>query len=290
MVFVWPTAGVLFFFIPMLAWRYFHRTGKQTRSLERYFPGLARRSHIPFCLFLLAVVFGILGTMRPVVNVTVLAGRILVVFAVDVSGSMSYSDIKPTRLEAAKSMIGDFIDRQDDSVVVGIVAFSDTATLVQPPTHDHDALRDSLERLKPLAGTAVGSAISESLAAVNNYFGNADQPVPAIIVLLTDGQSNSGEPPLAAADEAAERGIKIYTVGIGTKFGNEPLDEGTLQEIAKATNGKYYRAGSEEELRDWVNRIDRKQDWQSRPLEFSFALAGFSLFFLLASLRMGGIL
>src|SRR5574341_36538 len=294
MYFVWPVLAGLFLVLPFIAVQYFQRTRKQYRLAEKYFPGQNRHSPVPFFLFLLTVSFGILGAMRPVVHFTVLANQALVIFAIDVSGSMDASDIQPSRLEAAKVSIENFFEQQDSTVLIVLVAFSETAALIQSPTNEHDLLKNSIKRLEPLSGTAIGSAIEESLKAINEYYNvdnnaHSDQYLPAVIILLTDGQSNSGTPTFEAVEKAVKEGIKIYTVGIGKKS-SISLDEQTLKEIAEKTDGKYYRVGNEQELYGISAWLGGKDEWLSRYVEISFAFAGLSLLVLLASLRLNGLL
>jgi Ca-activated chloride channel family protein len=200
-------------------------------------------------------------------------------------------DIPPNRLEAAKDAARSYIQRQASSSQIGIVAFAGFAELVQAPTSDQEMLQDAIENLTTARRTAVGSAILESLDAIAEI--NQDiapstsdlasevhpEPVPEgeyapdIIVLLTDGASNEGPMPLDAAQQAVDRGIRVYTIGFGTEqggvmdcndgFGRDNsfggfgfgggnfrrgIDEPTLKQIAEMSGGAYYSASSADEL------------------------------------------
>jgi Ca-activated chloride channel family protein len=258
------------------------------------------RRNLPFAVFLLALGSLVLAMARPVQIVPVAAGRTTVILAMDVSRSMCATDIPPNRLLAAEHAAADFIDRQSGTTQIGIVAFAGFAEIVQPPTTDQEVLLDVVESLTTGRRTAVGSAILKSLdaiaeidasvAPVRGNGASADEPAPvprgayapAIIVLLTDGASNAGPPPVEAADAAAARGVRVYTIGFGTDdpnaerppcgvqfVGNEPndpsfigggggggggggfrraIDEETLLAVAEATGGTYYPAESAAEL------------------------------------------
>ena len=217
------------------------------------------------------------------------------ILALDISGSMRARDIAPSRFEAAKAAARAFIEKQPHNVRVGIVAFSATAALVQPPTRNHDDLFAAMDRLRPQRGTAIGSGILVSLDAIledaqgnpsasveagghidpNAPAPSVDQPLAAggdpsppdmapgsnasaVVVLLTDGQNNTGPDPLDVADQAAKRGIRVFTVGIGTnggdivgaegRFFRVALDEPGLKKIAQNTAASYFKADNERDL------------------------------------------
>jgi Ca-activated chloride channel family protein len=208
----------------------------------------------------------------------------------DVSGSMRATDVKPNRLAASQTAAKAFIAEQPLTTRIGVVAFAATASLVQPPTRNREDIISSIDRFQLQRGTAIGSGIIVSLATL---FPNAgidvsrllygrdtwrstplDQarepekkdfkPVPpgsynsAAIVLLTDGQRTTGPDSLEAARMAADRGVRVFTVGVGTKDGETigfegwsmrvRLDEETLKKIANLTHGEYFYAGSATDL------------------------------------------
>jgi Ca-activated chloride channel family protein len=261
----------------------------------------AIRRHLPFALFALGLVSLVAAMARPVQIVSVPAGRTTVILAMDVSRSMCATDIPPNRLLAAEEAAASFIDRQGSTTQIGIVAFAGFAEIVQAPTTDQEVLLDVVESLTTGRRTAIGSAILESIDAIaevddsvpplpaDGIPGDAPPSVPrgayapAIIVLLTDGASNAGPVPVEAAEEAAARGVRVYTIGFGTEdpnaerppcgvqfTGNEPadqfgfggfggggagtggfrraIDEETLRAVAEATGGTYYPAESASEL------------------------------------------
>jgi len=256
------------------------------------------RRHLPFALFLLALASLATALARPVAIVSVPTGQTTIILAIDVSRSMCSTDIQPSRLEAAEAAALSFIQRQKSTTQIGIVAFSGFAELVQPPTTDSEALQAAVESLLTGRRTAVGSGILQSLDAIADIDKNvapsmtdtapgvAPTPVPKgayapdIIVLLTDGASNAGPLPLDAAQQAADRGVRVYTIGFGTEHGSEfpncgqqfqsggfggggfggggfggggfrrGIDEDTLKQIADVTGGTYYAAESAGELQN----------------------------------------
>jgi len=259
------------------------------------------RRHLPFGLFVLALISLILTLSRPVAIVTVPSGQATIVLTIDVSRSMCSTDIQPNRLLAAEAAALSFIQRQQSTTQIGVVAFAGFAEIIQPPTADQEVLQDAVLSLMTGRRTAIGSGILRAIDAIAETDPNVprsvldptidDQPtpvprgayVPAIIVLLTDGVSNTGPEPLAAAQQAVDRGIRVYTIGFGTatgseipycgsrltgrepnwgggqfgggQFGGGPgggfrrgIDEQTLREIADMTGGEYYSAESAGEL------------------------------------------
>ena len=248
---------------------------------------------------MLSLVFLILALARPVSSMSVTSSRANVILALDVSRSMCSRDIEPNRVVVAQEAAETFIRNQPSGTRVGIVAFSGFAELIVPPTTDKDALLEAVGGLTTGRRTAIGSAILRSVDALSEV--NADvAPInafvipartlgaeppdirlqPDIVVLLTDGASNSGALPLDAAQAAAERGVRVYTIGFGTEFGagfrctaeqlglgafgnafitgfargrgrfRRGLDEDTLQQVAAMTDAEYYLAESADELLD----------------------------------------
>jgi Ca-activated chloride channel family protein len=246
-------------------------------------PGIKR--HVPPALFLLALFFMTAAVARPVTIVSVPVQEGIVILALDVSGSMQAEDLKPNRMEAAKDAAKAFVMRQGEEVSVGIVSFSGDASLVQSPTTDHDLVIKAIDRLRPQRATAIGRGILTSLDAIfendeeippsvqalqrlEASGGQAPLPTsppggtlnaPATIILLSDGQNNQFPAPLQIIGEAVSRGIKVYTVGVGSAEGTilrlqgrqirTRLDEATLKQIATVTEAEYYNASNAADLR-----------------------------------------
>jgi Ca-activated chloride channel family protein len=234
-----------------------------------------------------------------------------IVLAFDVSGSMAADDMQPTRIEVAKAAARAFVERQPRTIQIGVVAFSDSGFSVQAPTTDQDAVLTAISRLTPQRGTSVGQAIEASLKVITTprnqgprqYSNLAPTPlpsptpvpsgtfIPAVIVLLSDGENNDRSNPLAAAQHAADRGVRIYTVGVGSTAGSvlkvngftvrTRLDEALLQQIAAISSGAYYAAANQQELEAVYTTLNPPFELKSQQIEVTALLAGASALLLL---------
>ena len=326
MSFIWPVMFLLLLLIPLFGGLYLTMQGRRRRLAARYGgfglaqagagrgPGLRR--HLPPALFLLSLTILIVALARPqaVVSLPRVEGTLLLAF--DVSGSMAADDLKPTRMEAAKAAARGFVEAQPDSIQIGIVAFSDSGFAVQAPTNDRESILASINRLTPQRGTSLANGILASLAVIAGETEPAPRllsnltpaptpsptPVPqgtyspAVIVLLTDGENNVPPNPFVAAQLAAERGVRIYTVGIGSAAGttlavegfsvHTQLDEATLEQISQLTGGAYYNAETEKDLRAIYENLDPQLVIKAEKIEVTSIFAGVSLLVLL----FGGLL
>lgn len=288
MTFLWIRMLWLLLLIPVLVTAYILLQRRKQKYALRYAslsvvkdalgrgPGIRR--HVPPLLILLALAVMITALARPAAIVTLASQQGTAILALDISGSMRAEDMNPNRMEAAKAAARAFVDRQPRNVRIGVVAFSGTSALVQAPTREKEEVLVAINRLATQRGTAIGSGILTSLKAIfedpdgdsslSLYEAFPDSPVQgpvapgsytnAVIVLLSDGQSNQGPDPLEAAARAADLGVRVFTVGLGSKegvimrfFGRSirvQLDEETLKSIARRTDGSYFTAGSEAEL------------------------------------------
>jgi Ca-activated chloride channel family protein len=228
---------------------------------------------------------------------------------------MAADDLKPTRMEAAKTAARDFVQRQPSSVQIGVVAFSDSGFTVQVPTNDQEAILAAINRLTPQRGTSLANGILASLNTIAVGAGQAPHlysnlsptptptptPVPkgtytsAVIVLLTDGENNESPDPFAAAQTAADRGVRIYTVGIGSAAGttlhingftvHTQLDEAMLKQISQLTDGTYYNAENEQDLRTIYDNLNPQLVIKPEKTEVTSIFAGVSILVLL----IGGV-
>jgi Ca-activated chloride channel homolog len=303
---LWPGLLSLFLLIPLAIGIYIWILRRRRRFAVRYSSlSLVReavakqswlRKHLPFILFLLALSSLILALTRPVATVVIPSNEASVILAMDVSLSMCSTDIAPNRLEVAKQAALSFVRDDSSGRQVGIVAFAGFAELILPPTTDVRLLEGAIESLVPERRTAIGSAILRSIDAIAEVDdrvapselrqSSSSSPaipegeyLPHIVVLLTDGASNAGPLPLSAAEQAVERGLRVYTIGFGTTNNSSPMncgdgdlfgfggfgspfgggggggggfrreiDEDTLKQIAEMTGGEYYAATSANEL------------------------------------------
>jgi len=309
MTFLWPEflwgLGVL----PLLVLLYFIVLKKKQKTALRYaslsivkdsIGSTAKfRRHLPPFLFLIALGGMIIAAARPTAVVTLPSSHETVILAMDVSGSMRATDVHPNRLVASQTAAKQFVNDQPENVRVGVVAFAGTATLAQAPTRNREEVIAAIDRFQLQRATAIGSAIIVSLATlfpdhgldVASYsYGNKTfqkkpdfKPSPpgsynsAVIILLTDGQRTTGPDSLLAARLAAERGVRIYTVGFGTTAGETigfegwsmrvRLDEETLKGIADLTRGEYFFAGSAPDLKKVYDTLRSRIAFETKRTE-----------------------
>jgi Ca-activated chloride channel family protein len=287
------------------------------------------RRHIPPALFLLAMAALLLAAARPVAVVTLPSNQQTIILAMDVSGSMRATDVQPNRLVAAQNAAKAFIQELPRHVKVGIVAFAGSAQVAQLPTVNREDLVTAIDRFQLQRATATGNAIVISLATLfpdagidlesmqagrerqRGFSLDADKkpkkeftPVApgsypsAAIIMLTDGQRTTGVDPLDAAKLAADRGVRVYTVGIGTVDGETigfegwsmrvRLDEETLKAIANKTSAEYFYAGTAQDLRKVYETLSSKLTVEKKETEISalFAMAAAALVLLSAGLSL----
>lgn len=278
-------------------------------------PNNGWRRHVPPLLMLAAFSVMVLALARPAAPVVLPAMHQTIMLAVDVSGSMQAPDVLPSRIRASQHAAKTFVKQLPRDVRVGLVAYADTAHLVQPPTAQREEVLAAIDRLQLQGGTAIGEGIMASLAALfpDRDFGLQDlgmtgripsrgettrgmaratsfKPVPpgsdhsAVIVLLTDGQNTMGPDPVEVAQIAASRGIKVYTVGFGTRDGEVKgpegwsvrvqLDESMLRQVAELTRGQYFRASNGTELTQVYEGLQGKLVMEHQDTEVTGLFAG----------------
>ncbi len=325
MSFIWPAMLLSLLLIPLVVALYVRLQRRRRLARERYGSlgivqgttgRFAWRRHVPPAFSLLGLTLLCLATARPqtVVSLPKVVGTVILAF--DVSGSMAADDMKPTRMEAAKTAARAFVERQPPTVLIGVVSFSENGFSVQPPTNDQGEILAAINRLTPARGTSLASGISVALNTIANmgreqtrYYTNATPTatptptpvppgthIPAVIVLLTDGENNVRPDPMAAAKTAVERGVRIHTIGIGSPTGatlkvegftvHTQLDEATLKQISDVTDGSYYNAQNEDELRKIYENIGVQLVVKPEKTEVTSIVAVISLVVLL----IGGLL
>ncbi len=333
----WPALLGLLGVIPVLIVLYVWAQRRRRAALRFSSLALVRaalppragwRRHVPFALFLAALASLLVAFARPLAILDVPTNQTTIVLAVDVSRSMCSTDIAPSRLEAAQAAALAFIDSQPPGTRIGVVAFAGYAEVIQAPTDDEELLQVAIESLLTGRRTGIGAGLLKGLDAIAEIDPSvapstaADAPeptpvargayAPAIIVLLTDGVSNFGPPPLEAAQQAVARGVRVYTIGFGTEhgsanprcglrfLGNEPsngngsffggggafggggggfrrgIDEATLKQVADLTGGEYYSAESADELQSAFRNLPTHLIIQHETMEISviFTAAG----------------
>ena len=330
MTFLWPQFLWLLLALPLLVLLYVWLLRRKKKMALRYASlsivreaigaGQNFRRHIPPLLFLLSLAAMLVASSRPFAVITLPSDQQTIMLAMDVSGSMRATDVKPNRLVASQDAAKAFLADLPRNVRVGIVAFAGTAAVVQPPTLSREDLVAAIDKFQLQRGTAIGNGIVVSLAELfpdagidlasmqsgrDRQRGVAIDQQPAqgkdgkekklfvpvapgsytsaAIILLTDGQRTTGVDSMDAAKAAADRGIRIYTVGVGTVDGETigfegwsmrvKLDEETLKGIARNTQAEYFYAGTAADLKKVYESLSSRLTVVKKETEISGLLA-----------------
>ena len=319
--FQWPTLLWLLALLPMLVVLYLWLLKRRRRSTVRLASiGVAKaalgagpgwRRHVPPALLLLALAALLFASARPMAVIQLPLTQRTILLAMDVSGSMRATDVQPNRLIASQEAAKAFINALPRDVRVGIVSFAGTAAVVQAPTVSREDLIAAIDRFQMQRGTATGSGIVLSLATlfpehdieIAQITGQRPMPRPlgqekpkvefkpvepgsfnsAAIIMLTDGQRTTGPDPIDAAKMAAERGVRVYTVGVGTPNGEiigfegwsmrVRLDEETLKTVAQMTRAEYFYAGTAQDLMKVYESLSSKLVVERKETEVTALLA-----------------
>ena len=317
--FLWPTLLWLLLALPLAALVYGQVVKRRRARAERHArletvgtasTGRWQRT-LPPLLWLLGLAALLLAVARPQAALVLPARIDTIILALDMSGSMRATDLQPTRIVAAQNAAKAFVAGQPRHVKIGVVGIAASAAVVQSPTDNREAIVKSIDRLEPQRGTALGSGLVIALDAalpaarinveefINPPRGRKDEPrkkleertatagsnTSAAIVLLSDGQSNVGPDPMKAAEIAADLGVRIYTVGMGTAEGTTVsadgwsmrvrLDEDKLKQVARATEGEYFRADSASDLKKIYSGLSAKLGFEKQqPTEITALFAG----------------
>ncbi len=336
MTFAWPSMLWLLVILPLLVLLYVWLLRRRKKTTVRFASiGLVRlaagkrpgwRRHLPPALMLLSMAALLVAIARPMAVVTLPSEQETIILAMDVSGSMHATDVKPDRITAAQEAAKAFVKGLPRHVRIGVVSFAGTAAVVQPPTQNHEDVFAAIDRFQLQRGTAIGSGIVLSLATLfpnsgidlsqitgerpmGEALGSA-QPKPDVvpvapgsypsgaIIMLTDGQRTTGPDPMDAAKMAADRGVKVFSVGIGTKDGETigfegwsmrvRLDEEALKGIANLTRAEYFYAGTADDLKKVYQSLSTRLVVEKKETEITafFAAAGALLALVAAGLSL----
>jgi Ca-activated chloride channel homolog len=287
--------------------------------------GRTWRRHVPPALIFVALALLALALARPMAPVALPWARSTILLAIDISRSMRVEDVKPTRMAAAQEAAKAFLAEVPRHIEVGLVTFAGSAQVAQQATLDRPSVVAAIDAIQMQYGTAIGSAIVLSLAELFPDHGldlaemdfgprrptrqQAEPPAPpkpftpvapgsydaAAIILLSDGRRTTGVDTLEAARMAADRGVRIHVIGLGTPDGHTAmgegmaiylqLDEPTLREVARMTGGEYHHAASAEVLRSVYQQLGSRTQLSTRETELSAVLALSAA--LLVTLAMG---
>ena len=335
MNFLWPGALVLLAVLPILVATYVWLLMRKRKAAVRYAnlgmvkeamgPGSRIRRHIPPALMLVALAAMIIAMARPTATVTLPTQKQTIILALDSSGSMRAKDVEPSRLVAMQTAAKQFVGDAAPKTKIGVVTFASTATLVQPPTDDREAVIAAIDRIQLQRATATGSGLIVSLATIfpdagfdvsTALFGRDTQrnlpiearkgeakkdfkPVEpgsynnAVVILLSDGQRTTGPDPIEVAKLAADRGVRVYTVGFGTLNGEiigfegwsfrVRLDEETLKTVAQMTRGEYFYAGTATDLKKVYQTLNSRLSLEKKETEIAALFAGVAALFAVVS-------
>ncbi len=335
MTFLWPELLWGLILVPLVVLIYVWLLRRRKKTALRYAnlalvkeamgKSVAWRRHLPPALMLLAVAALLVAAGRPMAVISLPSQQETIMLAIDVSGSMRATDVLPDRITAAKEAAKTFVTELPRNVRIGVVQFAGTAAVVQAPTLSRDDVTAAIDRFQLQRGTATGSGIMLSLATIfpdagidlsqitgqrNMPPAPGDKPKPeftpvppgsyssAAIIMLTDGQRTTGPDPLEAAKMAADRGVRIYTVGVGTKDGETigfegwsmrvRLDEDTLKAVSNLTRAEYFYAGTAADLKKVYQGLSTRLIVEKKETEVSglFAAAGALLVMLAAGLSV----
>jgi len=338
MTFLWPTFLWSLLLLPLLVLLYLWLLRRRRRHTVRLASlavakaalgkGPGWRRHVPPLLMLLAIGTLLVAMARPLAVITLPQAQRTIILAMDVSGSMRATDVQPSRIVAAQEAAKTFVNSLPREVRVGVVAFAGTAAVVQAPTTSREDIIAAIDRFQLQRATATGSGIILSLATIfpdagieisqatgqrpmpgpldeqNDKKKEEFTPVPpgsytsAAIIMLTDGARTTGPDPLEAAKMAADRGVKVYTVGIGTVAGETigfegwsmrvRLDEAALKQVALLTQAEYFYAGTAQDLMKVYQSLSSKLVVEKKETEITafFAAAGALLALLGAGLSV----
>jgi Ca-activated chloride channel homolog len=321
--FMWPSFLWLLLLVPLLVVVYWWLLRRKKKATVRFASlsivreamgtGPGFRRHIPPILFLLAITAMLIAASRPSAVVSLPMTQETIMLAMDVSGSMRATDVLPSRIVAAQNAAKAFLVELPRNVKVGIVAFAGSAQVAQIPTLNREDLVSAIDRFQLQRGTAIGNGIVMSLATLfpdegidlaQLQYGQRQRGVAidekpkdkkeftpvapgsynsAAIILLTDGQRTTGVDSLEAAKMASERGVRVYTVGVGTVTGETigfegwsmrvKLDEETLKAIANKTQADYFYAGTAADLKKVYETLSSRLTVEKKETEISGLLA-----------------
>jgi Ca-activated chloride channel homolog len=245
------------------------------------------RRHVPAALLLLSLVALTTAFARPEAEVQVPRERATVVVAIDVSLSMQATDVSPDRLTAAQASASAFVRGLPEQFAVGLVSFSGAASIVVPPTQDHEAVGRAVQQLTLGPSTAIGEAVFASLDAIRSVQPvDGEAPAPARIVLLTDGTNTVGRDLTSAANAAREAEVPVSTISFGTADGvvevqgqrvPVPVDVDSMDRLATDTGGTSFTAESGEELAAVYDDIGEQVGTTTERREVTDVVTGLGL-------------
>jgi Ca-activated chloride channel homolog len=303
-----PLALLVLLVIPVAAAAYLVFDRRRRRQAARFatpalYPNVVARSpgrlrHVPVIVLLGALTVLLTGFARPHATLSVKREEATVMLALDVSRSMTATDVRPSRLGAAQAAARRFLEDVPDSYQVGVVTFATRANVTAAPTEDRDFTSAALSQARAGEGTALGEAITLSLRAAGQVQTPDGERPPASILVISDGAQTVGRTtPLQAALRARTAGTPVFTVALGTPDGiverrltggfteriRVPPDPASLQRVAKASGGEFFAALNQEELQQVYDDLGSRIGKRDKRSEVTVAFAGGGMVLLLAA-------
>lgn len=250
------------------------------------------RRHVAPVLFLLTFIMLIGAAARPVATLRVPREQASIMLVMDVSGSMASTDLDPNRIVAAKNAAREFLDSLPGRMRVGLVSFSDYATLVTPLTTDKDVVDEAVDNLRVRGGTAMGDGMAVALDQIEVERRGGRQ-VPASLLVLSDGETNRGTPPDQVAQAAQAAKVPVYLIGIGTEEGalqragdqlvRSQLNRAELESVASLTGGRYFESTTSESLEEIYLSVGSSLGFREERRELTPQVVGMAAVFLVAT-------
>jgi Ca-activated chloride channel family protein len=327
MSFIWPAALIGLILLPIAVGLYILAQRRRPKYAARFtnLDLLANvvdktpnwRRHVPAALGLLSLAALLIAVARPQFEHKVPKQEATVILVTDISGSMTATDIQPTRMAAAQEAAHTLVKELPSGFRIGLVSFSAAVRTNVAPTTDKDVVDSAIDALVPVGGTAMGDGILEGIAAselnpegqpnakvaptATPGAGDKAEDSPVIMVLLSDGANTLGQTdPIDAAQQAADKKIPIFTIALGTQNGvatvtdnrgrtqtvRVPPDEETLQQISEMTEGKFFSAPSSDDLKSIYSDLGSKIGYDTTTSE---ATVGFAAAAAVLMLAAGGL-
>ncbi|HEU4657239.1 MAG TPA: VWA domain-containing protein [Capillimicrobium sp.] len=255
------------------------------------------RRHVPMALLGVALVGLIVAAARPYSTLSVPDERASILLLTDISGSMKATDVRPTRLGAAKEAAHRFVDQVPEEVRVGVMAFNLRPWTLQRPTRDREAIHIAIDKLDNEGGTATGEALNGALQLLRPPLEPGEEPAPAAVVLLSDGASTKGADPIEVAREARRQDVPVYTVALGTEQGtitvprrdgsgrtrtlDVPPDVEAMAQIARITGAETFTAPDAERLSAVYEQLGSQVGTREEDEEIGWMFVGGAIVLLL---------
>jgi len=305
-----PTVLLALLVVPLLAVVYAWEQHNRRKVAEKFAavpvqPSIVQerpswRRHLPMLAAATAFAVLVLAAAKPQRTVAVPVERASIVLATDASGSMQATDVKPSRLDAAKAAALRFVDEVPRRVSLGVLAFNGAPRVLQSPTRDRRAVRAAIESLTTSGATATGEAIAAATQMLRPVAVPGRRRPPAAILLLSDGTSTRGREPVPLARAARSAGVRVHTIALGTAQGtivvtrqdgstelrSVPPDPDSLGEIARASGGTAYTAATQDRLSEIYEALGSELGHRNERREVTAVFAGGALALLLAGMVM----